>query len=133
MTTEYPKAASIVALTGGIIILLAGVFFTAVSAIFLPYISYTNVHVPQGLNPASIPAIVSGVVGVMGAFGLVSGAIVLISSVMLLTNSSQRRVWGALILVFSALSFFGTGGFIIGAVLGIVGGALTLLWRAPTR
>jgi hypothetical protein len=50
---------------------------------------------------------------------------------MLLTNAGQRKTWSVLILVFSVLSFVGLGGFIVGAVLGIVGGALVLRWR-PT-
>jgi hypothetical protein len=65
----------------------------------------------------------------MGVFGLVSGAVVLISAVELLTNPSQTRTWSVLILVFSVLSFIGLGGFIVGAVLGIVGGALVLKWK----
>ena len=35
-------------------------------------------------------------------------------------------VFGVLILVFSVLSFFGSGGFVIGAILGIIGGVMTL-------
>jgi len=68
----------------------------------------------------------------MGVFGLVTGAIVLISSVMLLTNTGQKRTWSVLILVFSILSFIGMGGFVVGAVLGIIGGALVLKWKPPT-
>jgi hypothetical protein len=131
-TSAYPKTASILALVGGILILLAGALFIAVSVFVLPNISYSNVQVPQGLSPASIPALVSGFVGVMGAFELVSGIIVLISAVMLLSNLGQRRIWGVLILVFSILSFIGFGGFIAGAVLGMVGGILTLRWKPST-
>jgi len=50
---------------------------------------------------------------------------------MLLANSGQPRTWSVLILVFSVLSFVGMGGFIVGAVLGIVGGALVLKWKPP--
>ena len=129
---EYPRTASIIALVGGIIITLSGVLFVAVSALVLPNITYPNVSVPQGLSPSAIPGLVSGFVGLMGIFGLVSGAVVLVSSVMLLTRPSQTRTWSVLILVFSVLSFFGMGGFIVGAVLGIVGGALVLKWKPST-
>lgn len=83
-------------------------------------------------QPAMIPSFVSGMTGVAGTFGLVSGVLVLMSGVMLRTIPSQRPVWGVLILVFSVLSFFGFGGFIIGAILGIVGGIMTLTWKRPT-
>jgi hypothetical protein len=132
-TSVYPKTASILALAGGIVITLSGVLLMAVSAFILPHLDYSNLSVPQGLTSSSIPALVSGIVGVMGTFGLVSGIIVLVSAVMLLANLGQRRTWGILILVFSILSFIGLGGFIIGAVLGMVGGIMTLRWKAPTQ
>jgi hypothetical protein len=131
--TGYPRTASILALVGGVLMLLGGVVFIAVSAFILPHLNYTNLNTPPHLNPSAIPGLVSGIVGVMGAFGLVSGVIVLISAVMLLTNLGQRRTWGVLILVFSVLSFLGLGGFIAGAILGIVGGILTLRWKQPTQ
>ena len=133
-TSAYPKTASILALVGGTIILLAGVLLVAVSIFVLPNLNYSDYHmnVPQGLNPAGIPALVSGFVGVLGAFELVSGIIVLVSAVMLLSNLGQRKTWGVLILVFSILSFIGFGGFFAGAILGMVGGILTLRWKPST-
>ena len=126
---EYPRTASIIALAGGVIITLTGVLFTAVSAFVLPHIDYSNVVLPHGLTASALPGLVAGFVVLMGIFGLVTGAIVLISSVMLLTNTGQPRTWSVLILVFSIISFFGMGGFVVGAVLGIVGGALVLRWK----
>lgn len=63
--------------------------------------------------------------------GLISGIIVLGSGIMLRINPGQSVVFGLLILVFSVLSFFGSGGFVAGAVLGIIGGIMTLRWRRP--
>jgi hypothetical protein len=129
MTIEYPKTASFLALAGGIITTLGGVLFLAVSAFVLPNLNYSNLNVPQNFPVSAIPGLVSGFVGLMGAFGLVSGAIVLVSALMLFTRSGQPRTWGALILVFSVLSILGTGGFIVGAALGVVGGVLVLRWK----
>ena len=131
-SAEYPRTASIIALAGGLIITLSGVLLVAASALVLPNLKYTNISVPQGLSASAVPGLISGFVGLMGIFGLVSGAIVLVSSVMLLTSSGQPRTWSVLILVFSVLSFVGMGGFVVGAVLGIVGGALVLKWKPPT-
>ncbi len=94
--------------------------------------SLPNVPTPPQLAPGSIPSIASGVVGGMGLFGLATGAIVLVSSVMLLAKPGQQWTWGVLILVFSALSLFGMGGFLVGAILGMVGGILTLRWKPST-
>jgi uncharacterized protein involved in response to NO len=129
----YPKTASILALVGGIVIILGGILLMFVSAFILPHLDYANLQPPQHLTPASIAALVSGIVGTMGLFGLVSGVIVLVSAVMLLTNPSRWRTWGVLILVFSVMSFLGLGGFVVGALLGIVGGILTLRWKPPTQ
>jgi uncharacterized membrane protein len=130
-TSAYPKAASILALVGGMFILLGGVIFVGVAAFVLPHVNFSNLTVPQGLDSASLRGLISGVVGVMGGFGLVCGAIVLVSATMLLAKVGTRRTWGILILVFSVLSFVGLGGFIVGAILGIVGGVLTLRWKPP--
>jgi hypothetical protein len=84
-------------------------------------------------QPNMIPSFVSGITAVVGTFGLVSGVIVLMAGVLLRTNPSQHTVWGVLVLVFSVLSFFGFGGFIIGAILGIIGGIMALTWKpSPT-
>lgn len=131
-TAEYPRIASVLALAGGTIIALSGILFLAAAAFILPSLNYGTLNVPQGLPVSAIPGLVSGFVGMMGIFGLVTGIIVLISSVMLLTGTGQRRTWSVLILVFSILSFIGFGGFIVGAVLGIVGGALVLRWKPAT-
>jgi hypothetical protein len=128
-TSAYPKTASILALVGGMIIILGGAIFIGVAAYVIPNLNLSNVTVPQGMNPASLPGLISGVLTVMGAFGLVCGAIVLASATMLLAKVGQRRIWGILILVFSVLSFIGLGGFVLGAILGITGGILALRWK----
>ena len=68
----------------------------------------------------------------MSFFGIVSGIIILIGSIMLYSQPKQTATWGTVILIFSLLSFFGMGGFFIGAVLGFVGGILALTWKPET-
>jgi hypothetical protein len=131
--SDYPRTASILALVGSILMILGGVLLMGVSTFILPHLDYANLATPPHLTRASIPSLVSGIVGTMGLFGLVSGVIVLASAVMLLTNLSYRRASGVLILVFSIMSFLGLGGFILGAILGIAGGILTLRWKPPAQ
>ncbi len=109
--------------------MLGGMLLVAVSAFVLPYLDFTNLSPPPHLAAAAMPRLVSGIVGVMGLFGLISGVIVLTSALMLRVKPSQRETWGILIMVFSVLSFLGPGGFVLGAILGIVGGIMTLRWR----
>jgi len=127
---EYPKIPSILALLGASLIILADVLLLAVSIVILPHLNYPNVTPPKGYT-GSIPDLVSGFVGALAAFGLACGAIVLFASIALRLVPRHRQTWGVLILVFSILSFFGFGGFVIGALLGIIGAILTLQWKPP--
>jgi hypothetical protein len=128
--TEYPNVPSILALIGGALIVLVDLILLTVSIVILPHLNYTNFTPPRGYtgNPGNIA---SGFVGALSVFGLVCGIIVLLSSIMLRFMPSQRQTWGIFILVFSILSFFGFGGFIVGAVLGIVGAVMILRWKPP--
>jgi len=59
-------------------------------------------------------------------FGVTAGFIVLIGAVMLYVRSEQRRSWGVVILVASALYIvFGMMGLLAGT-LGVIGGVLAL-------
>jgi len=129
--SAYPKTGAILALVGGILMILGGVVFVGAAVYIIPHLNYSNLTVPNGLDRASLPGLISGVVGVMGGFELVCGAIVLVSATMLLAKVGGRRTWGILVLVFSVLSFVGLGGFILGAILGIAGGVLALRWKPP--
>ncbi len=128
--TEYPNLPSVLALIGGALIVLVDLILLTVSIVILPHLNYTNFTPPRGYtgNPGNIA---SGFVGALSVFGLVCGIIVLLSSIMLRFMPSQRQTWGIFILVFSILSFFGFGGFIVGAVLGIVGAVMILRWKPP--
>ena len=125
----YPKGAAIVALVGGVIIALGGVLFLGVAAFVIPHLDLSNITVPPGLDRSSLPGLISGVLGVMGGFGLACGVVVLVSAILILARAGQVRTWGLLILIFSVLSFVGLGGFIVGALLGISGGVLSLRWK----
>jgi len=129
----YPKTASILAIVGSALMILSGLLLMALGAFVLPHVNFANVNTPRGLTPGNIPSLVSGIVEGIGLFGLVSGIMVLTSAVLLMAVPGQRRTWGVLILVFSVLSFLGLGGFVVGAVLGIVGGILALRWKPATK
>ena len=130
-TSGYPNTASILALVGGILMLLCGLLLMAVSIFILPNLDYTNLSPPAHVT--NMAGLVSGAVGFVGFFGLISGIVVLVSALMLQADPSRRRTWGVLTLVFSVLSFLGLGGFVVGAILGIVGGIMTLTWRPPIQ
>ena len=63
---------------------------------------------------------------IMTTAGIVSGIVIIISAIIMYEQPRHIRKLGVLIWVFSALSFFGSGGFIIGGVLGVIGGFLAV-------
>lgn len=69
---------------------------------------------------------ISGHLFIMSIVGLVSGIFIIISSIMIYEQPRHIRKLGVLIWGFAALSFFGSGGFIIGGILGVIGGFLAV-------
>ncbi len=57
---------------------------------------------------------------------LASGIIVIISAIKLYNTPQEATIWGSLIIIFSVVSLLGMGGFLIGFILGLVGGILSL-------
>ena len=64
------------------------------------------------------------------AVGLIVGVLVLLSAIMLRIKPANKKTWGIMIVVFSIPSVVTGGGFIIGFILGIIGGA-SVLSRKP--
>jgi len=92
-----------------------------------------------GVNYGFMAGIMSGYAGMMGTFGvsfglmmglmissIVAGIVVLVGAFMLNSQPSDHFAWGVIIIIFSAISFVSMGGFFIGAILGVAGGALAL-------
>jgi hypothetical protein len=122
----------ILSLIGGLIITIGSAIAAFLSAFGAPYGTY------YGMGP-----------GMMGGYGfgfgydsgwyigfslvsLVFGILVLIGAIMLNARPTEHVTWGIIVLVFSVASFIGMGGYFIGAILGITGGALALSYRTTT-
>ncbi len=58
--------------------------------------------------------------------GIVFGAVVIVGAVLMYKKPLQTRQWGVIVLIASALSFVGMGGFMIGAILGVIAGVIAL-------
>jgi hypothetical protein len=123
--------AFILSLIGGIIIVAGSAIVAFLSAFGSPYGTY------YGMGP-----------GMMGSFGfdymyssgwmlgfsavaLVCGILVVIGAIMLNAHPEEHTTWGIIVLIFSVVSFIGMGGYFIGAILGIAGGAIALSFRTP--
>lgn len=62
--------------------------------------------------------------GGLSLAGIVSGALILFSAWMLNLRPKERNLWAIIIMVFAGISFLNMGGFWIGAILALIGGAL---------
>ena len=82
---------------------------------------------------AAGPGYFSPFISLAGMLGVIFGLVVIASAIMLNWRPNQHTTWGILILVFSILGIFGgLGGYLVGLILGIVGGALAIQWKPPT-
>jgi len=65
----------------------------------------------------------------LAAVGLILGVLVLLGAIMLHIKPANKKAWGIIIMAFSIPSVITGGGFIIGFILGIIGGARALRRR----
>ncbi len=125
--------AFIVSLVGGLITFIA-------STINVLWYSYGAPNF--GGYGSFVGGLMNGYHGFMGNYGgsygflagvslvaVICGVVVLMSSIMLRVHPQEHLIWATVIIVFSAVSFVGMGGFFIGAILGIVGGLFIIATR----
>ena len=114
MPGERPTAAFILAFIGGMIILVTGVL---VGVIFLVVGTY--------LGGPLFLSIFSGLLSIL------IGVPIIIGAVMLYVNPKNHAAWGVVVIVFSLASYMtgSLGGFVIGLLLGLIGGILGLAWH----
>ena len=129
-----PLAGFVLSLIAGVLILAGGVAMLGYSS--GPYGGMMGGY--SGMMGGYGGGIMSGYYGMMqglggwfygfAVIGITAGVLVLFGAIMMYDRPRQAAVWGTLILAFSVVSFFGAGGFFIGAILGILGGILALTW-----
>jgi hypothetical protein len=122
--------AFILSLIGGLIITIGSAIAAFLSSFGSPYESY------YGMGPGMMRDFGFGYdSGWLMGFSLVSlvfGILEVIGAIMLNARPQEHITWGIIILIFSVASFMGMGGYFIGAILGIAGGAIALSYRMPT-
>ncbi len=136
MENRSYAAPFVLSLVGGVIIVVFSIFYSVWFGTSLPYWGnignwmggmMSNYHSFMGSYGSSY-----GYLTTISIVSLISGILVIIGAVMLRFHPQDNLIWGTLIVIFAALSFIGMGGFFIGAILGIIGGALALSYK-PTK
>ena len=113
---EKPKQAFTLSLIAGILIVCNAVA-VGVAGAYFPWVFPT---LPGSDNNATVSFATIAVIG------LICGALVLLGAVLLHTRPENGKAWGIMIIVFSIPSVVTGGGFIVGFILGIIGGAKAL-------
>jgi len=108
-------------LAGGAMIVLGAITSWTFQAAFFPY----RGGMMGGYEWMMGPGFASMMIG-LSITGIISGALVILGAIMMSNRPSESSKWGVLVLVFSLVSLFGMGGFLIGAILGIIGGVLAI-------
>lgn len=109
---ERPTAAFVLSLIGGVIVLCVGIIISLAGALISSIV---------GLG---------GLGAILGVFGIICGILMVVGAAMLYSRPQQHRMWSAIVLVFSILSWFGAaGGLFIGLILGLIGGILGIIWK----
>jgi hypothetical protein len=62
----------------------------------------------------------------LSAVGIIFGVLVTFGAILLRSKPANKKVWGLMIIAFSIPSVITGGGFIIGFLLGIMGGKMSL-------
>ena len=73
----------------------------------------------------ALPIFVEGIFATLAAIGVILAILVIIGAI-LIYMPGKEIIGGILVIIFSILSIFIGGGFLIGLILGIIGGALGL-------
>ncbi len=131
MTSSYKgNLAFVFSLIGGLVITVASLFEVLFNGSVFPY------GMPYGMGHGMMGGYWFGYGSswMLGLFvvSLICGILVLIGAIMLNSRPQEHVAWGIVVLIFAIISFTGMGGFIIGALLGIAGGAIALSYKTPS-
>lgn len=119
----YPNGAFLLTLIGGIFVILGGLVYAALAAFVGSLYS--------SLGVGGVGALAAGILIGFAVVALIIGIIMIYGALQLKNHPEGAKTWGIIIIVLSLISYIGGGGFYIGLILGLIGGVLALVWRAP--
>ncbi len=126
-------------LIGGILILLGGIYeLSAVSSVSAnsiianltasnPALAHNATEIKLINNYVSSGALYDAIYAVV-AVGIICGIVVMLSGIMSYNPKGNRlKIFSIVAIIFSLISILGDGGFLVGMILGIIGGILGLM------
>jgi len=125
---ERPKAAFILSLLAGILILANGIL-AGLAVSFVASVGGASLSSAEMFGLAKSALTMLQVLTVIVSF---FGVIILLGALTLYYNPAHRKGWGIAIIILSLLSILVGGGFLVGLILGVIGGALAIAWKPPS-
>lgn len=113
MDEDLPVGAFILSMLGGILILAAGIYLAIVGGIF----------------SAAGNSLVGGIAEGLGGLGVLLGFLLVGLSFAMFFQPDHHLAYGIAIIVVSLMSAITGAGFILGLILGLVGGILAVLFQ----
>jgi hypothetical protein len=133
-TNEEANAAFLMSLIGGVLILIGSLIvlgfglFGPLGVGYVGYVGYMGPMMGRMMGGFGPPWMFSGVLIIaVSIIGIASAVIVIYGAFSVRDKPTTRTTCGALILAFSLISLLSLGGFLVGAVLGTLGGILAMV------
>ena len=121
--SEKPTKAFNLALAAGVLIITNAVLLGVVAECFI------GIMPTLPGSDGNDPTLLIG----LATVGLILGIIVLFGALMLHFKPANKKGWGIMIIVFSIPSVVMGGGFIVGFILGIIGGKMALSGKSRIK
>ena len=125
MSEKRSSTAFALSLIGGVLIIFGSI---------LPLLLFAN------FQQFSMGGMMSGMMGWWGSPGfmgswffplpLIGGILVLVGATMMNARPQETTIWGIVVIIFSIIGFTGMGFSILGAIIGIIGGAIALSYNS---
>jgi hypothetical protein len=135
-TRQGVTVSFVISLIGGLIVLVFSlvnlVFFGSGASTLGGFGNYMRGAMGGYHNFMGNYASSTGFFTAISVVSLICGVIVVIAALVLRVHPQEHVMWGIVIVVFSAASFVGMGGYFVGAAFGILGGVLALTYRPIT-
>ncbi len=121
MNKKEDRAFSLSMIAGSLILLNA--VLLGIVTTWFPWVIPT---LPGSAGNSEVPFLT------LTSVGLICSVIVLLGALLLRNKPANKKAWGTIIIVFSIPTVIMGGGFIVGFILGIIGGAKALKWKPKT-
>ena len=127
-----PSSSLVLSLLGGGLILAGGVTMLVVRQLVSSPSEYPSLRslIAMGYETMKAAGFAGGLAYESAVVsGVVSGGAVLYAATMAYMRPAEVETWGTVVIAFSFVSLIGVGGFGIGAIFGILGGATMFTWK----